>query len=234
MKRMLGLSFLFHVGVFVLVTVVSAGWAPTRVGQKIYNVDLVNLPRKAVTRPATQKAPPAKPSVVKKPIKKAEPPPKVIAKKRPVKPAPKPIEPVAAVPAPATVEKEVPHEQPEPRPSEDVAAIPSVDAKLEAGIDKPDFEYPYYLDLIQRKIEMHWSPPRLNPAIEMKETVVVFVLFQTGRIDQIKIEKRSGNAFFDQAALRSVYQANPLPPLPAGIREDFLKIHFSFSIIEKG
>ncbi|MEK6684589.1 MAG: energy transducer TonB, partial [Nitrospirota bacterium] len=68
---------------------------------------------------------------------------------------------------------------------------------------------------------------------EIKETVVVFVLSATGNIDEPKIEKSSGNAFFDQAALRAIYQARPFPPFPQGIQEPSLKVHFSFSLTEK-
>ncbi len=114
-----------------------------------------------------------------------------------------------------------------------VAAIPSPAAKVEAGIEIPDFKYPYYLNLIQRKIEMYWSPPPLESASEIKETVVGFVLSATGKIEDPRIERSSGNPFFDQAALRAIYQANPLPPFPQGVRDPSLKIHFSFSLMKK-
>jgi len=73
----------------------------------------------------------------------------------------------------------------------------------------------------------------MDSATEIKETVVGFVLSANGRIENPRIERSSGNAFFDQAALRAIYQASPLPPFPQGIRDPSLKVHFSFSLTKK-
>ncbi len=96
------------------------------------------------------------------------------------------------------------------------------------------FGYPYYLSNIEHKIATNWAPPRTTLATKKQEramAVIGFVIKQDGRIDikSILVEKSSGNAFFDMAALRAIHNANPMPPLPKGISDD-LKVHFSFAV----
>lgn len=241
LKTMLILSALFHAGLLVLLPAVSLNRSTHPFAPQVYRVDLVTFPSAPSPPAAVTSAPAGPPPPVQKPpakvkVKEARPPTNVVIKKPPVQPRPKPVAPVAAVPPSVTSRETVPPKQTAPtiaKPSDDVAAIPSPAAKIEAGIEASDFKSPYYLNLIQRKIELYWSPPPLEPTSEIKEAVVGFVLFATGRIKDPTIEKSSGNAFFDQAALRAVYQANPLPPFPQGIRDQSLKVHFSFSLMKK-
>jgi len=62
---------------------------------------------------------------------------------------------------------------------------------------------------------------------------VYFRITRSGGIDAPAVETSSGNFLFDQAALRAVVQANPLPPLPAGFVDQYLGVHFSFSFEEE-
>ncbi len=93
------------------------------------------------------------------------------------------------------------------------------------------FGYPYYLSNIEHKIAQQWAPPRTTISGKRERTMAVigFLIKQDGRIDiqSIVVEKSSGNAFFDMAALRAINNANPMPPLPKGISDD-LKVHFTF------
>lgn len=236
------ISFLFHLGMVFLLLLASIHGSPLVLPPSVYQVNLVSLPPAAVSAVPAQTEPPVEKAEIKEPVPPIKP--TVVDKKPPVKPPPKPIEPVAVIPpkaksketAPsrgAAPSKEAPKVASPGPPLKDrageLAAIPSI----EAGIEAPDFKYPYYLDLIQRKIGMHWAPPPINTTSEIKETVVGFVLHSTGRIENVEIEKSSGNSFFDQAALRAIYQANPLPPLPQEIRDRSLKVHFSFSLLKK-
>jgi periplasmic protein TonB len=245
LKKMLILSALFHAGLAVVILAIALQRSAHPFHLQAYQVDLVTFPSSSAP-PAQVKETPAAPPPVRKPpvkVKEEKQPAKVKLKKPPVKP-PKPISPVAVIP-PKGKSKEtppskeaVPEEQPSAaetaKHSEDLSAIPSPAAKIEAGVEAPDFKYPYYLNLIQQKIEMHWSPPPVeNSSSEPKETIVAFVLSANGKIDDPRIERSSGNAYFDQAALRAIYQASPLPPFPQGLRDPSLKVHFSFSLMKK-
>lgn len=116
------------------------------------------------------------------------------------------------------------------RPTKQTASVPSITAAVEAR----DFKFGFYTRLIERKIGEAWSPPAIEIGHELKEVVISFILMTTGKIEEIRVERSSGNTFLDQAALRAVYRADPLPPFPRGFREPSLRVHFSFVLTGKG
>lgn len=113
------------------------------------------------------------------------------------------------------------------------ASNPSIVATGGASLNASLFKYPYYLKSLENKISGQWSPPPVLLEEEVVGAIVQFHVTRRGSIESVEIEKSSGNSQFDQAALRAVYNANPLPPLPEGLSEDPLKVHFSFSV-QKG
>ncbi|HET6464481.1 MAG TPA: TonB family protein [Nitrospiria bacterium] len=231
-KKMLFLSGLFHAGMLVLLLSLALIRSTHPSGRHVYQVDLVTLPP-PVAAPVKE-VPAAPPPPVQKPPAAR---PKVEVKKPPIQPPPKLIKPAAKVPPPAKPKpapapQEAAPSPPSAKSAEDVSAIAPA-PKLQTSIDAPDFKFPYYTENIRRKIEMYWSPPPLESAADVKEAVVGFVLFSNGKIGDPKIEKSSGNSYFDQAALRAVYLANPLPPFPQGLHDASLTIHFSFALVKK-
>ncbi|MEK7728328.1 MAG: TonB family protein, partial [candidate division KSB1 bacterium] len=51
---------------------------------------------------------------------------------------------------------------------------------------------------------------------------------KNGKVLSTELEKSSGVFAFDQAALRAVQGANPLPALPEGSNLETLGVHFDF------
>jgi TonB family protein len=99
---------------------------------------------------------------------------------------------------------------------------------------EPLSKYPYYFSGVKSKIDAEWSPPpipRTSFGSGDAVALVRFIIKRDGHINKksIQIEKSSGNNFFDAAALRAVYNADPLLPLPYGITEE-LYIHFEFKL----
>jgi TonB family protein len=82
---------------------------------------------------------------------------------------------------------------------------------------------PYMADL-QRRIKKCWFPPKGN---ETKRVVVVFKVHRAGELSHLRLEKSSGMAIADQAALRAVETAAPFRPLPTGAPDD-VDIQFTF------
>ncbi len=114
----------------------------------------------------------------------------------------------------------------------------SVDYRISTGssasINAPMSKYPYYFSGIKIKIDAQWSPPPIPRTSFGKGDAVAtvrFIIKRDGHINKksIQIEKSSGNNFFDAAALRAVYNADPLLPLPEGITEE-LHVHFEFKL----
>jgi TonB family protein len=82
---------------------------------------------------------------------------------------------------------------------------------------------PYMADL-QRRIKKHWFPPKGN---ESKKVVVVFKVHSGGELSALRLDRSSGVAIADNAALKAVEDAAPFRPLPAGA-PDSVDIQFTF------
>jgi TonB family protein len=108
------------------------------------------------------------------------------------------------------------------RPGAPAAATGSIQ------LDVSDFPFTYYLRQIQSKISEKWSTPRAAAA-GGERAVVLFQIGRDGKlVKEPEVEKSSGNALYDQSALRAVIEADPFPPLPADFKAPSLKVHFGF------
>jgi TonB family protein len=95
-----------------------------------------------------------------------------------------------------------------------------------ARVDGPAFPFPHYLALLQFRIENQWQPTYLGQGQFV--ATVHFVVAKNGKILSVELEQSSGNFAFDQAALRAVHNADPLPTLPEGVAMETLGVHFDF------
>ena len=99
------------------------------------------------------------------------------------------------------------------------------------ALDVADFPFAYYLSTVKRKIAANWQVP--GTSRESINCRVYFRITRSGAIDSPAVETSSGNFLFDQAALRAVIQASPLPPMPGGFSDEYLGVHFSFAYEEE-
>jgi protein TonB len=90
------------------------------------------------------------------------------------------------------------------------------------GLDNPDFTYGYYVDQMVAMIGSHWARP---PVAARTECVVHFRVARDGAVSDVRLVESSGNEAFDQAALRAVDRAAPLPPLPASFNSESLGVN---------
>ena len=58
--------------------------------------------------------------------------------------------------------------------------------------------------------------------------IVLFEIQRDGQIREPTVERSSGNNLYDQAAIRAVTEASPLPPLPPEFKASSLRVHFGF------
>jgi TonB family protein len=91
-----------------------------------------------------------------------------------------------------------------------------------AAIGDPDFTYGYYLDRVLAAIEAQWRRPPTDGAVV--EVALDFRIRRDGTVAELDVAESSGFNAFDLAGLRAVQAASPLPPLPAGYRQDSLAI----------
>jgi len=104
------------------------------------------------------------------------------------------------------------------------AVLPSTGS---ISLDVSDFPFTYYLRQIQAKISERWAPPRAAAA-GGERAIIMFEIGRDGQIKEPTLERSSGNALYDQSALRAVADASPFPPLPPEFKASSLRVHFGF------
>jgi len=92
-------------------------------------------------------------------------------------------------------------------------------------VEASDFPFAWYLHAVQRKITEKWAPPTRGDG----RALVVFEISRNGEVKRTALEGSSGDAVYDQAALRAIADATPFPPLPEQYKSSILKIHLGFS-----
>ena len=136
-------------------------------------------------------------------------------------------DPKAAAPTAAAAQTS---SEPAPRPAEgsgsgtgETAGAGSGSAAISA--DMPDFPYPWYLQRLRATLWHRWSAKMpAGPA----ECGVVFTVMPDGKVVDLRVETTSGDAVYDLAALTTVKDTAPFPPLPPRFEEKFLKVHVQF------
>ncbi len=168
-------------------------------------------------------------------------------------PRPKPTAAAAAtpVPRPTAAPQPPPSEEampaPTPRPAPAATSVPEPegppgDREGGHGVSKglslgegtgsripgipSDFQFTYYIERMLALIESRWYKPVAGAGTRAQ---VRFRILANGRVEDIVLEQASGNPSFDRAALRALYAANPLPPLPPAYGKSDLTVHLSFT-----
>jgi TonB family protein len=166
---------------------------------------------------------------------------------RPTVAVPTPVPTRAATPVP------LPTQAPEqPRPSDEAMAMPDSKATPAPELAEPepaagrrgrglslgeasarsvpgipsDFHFTYYVERMLALIETRWYKPAAPAATKAR---LRYRIHRDGRVDGIVLEQSSGVPSFDRAALRALYAANPLPPLPPAYGKPTLTVHLTFT-----
>jgi colicin import membrane protein len=86
-----------------------------------------------------------------------------------------------------------------------------------------------YYDSVWEKIKKEWTlPENLRKGRTTLETTVVIVVDREGKVQKSWFERKSGDALFDQRAMRAIKKAEPLPPIPKELTESTLEMGFRF------
>ena len=99
-----------------------------------------------------------------------------------------------------------------------------------ADVEGAGFGSNYYVDVMRTKIAEYWRNP-VRGATSVIRSTIYFKIKRNGKIHDAFIERPSGLNLFDQAALRSVLSADPLPPLPSEYTGEELGVHLEFEFI---
>ena len=218
MKQALVGSAIVHVLLTAALFVVRTGKTVLVPGPDVVEVALVDPSLAAIPAPAqpappqpAEVTPPAEPDGVRleKPKKKPEP-------TRTIEPA---------KPAPAAPQKPSETKAPPAR-----VVLPYADVgggmRGQVAVDESNFEFAYYLQRVRGMIAGNWTAPSGVPAGTRVE--LYFRIARDGTLTQPRVEVSSGNAYFDQSAVRAVLVTGHLPPLPMGWNGSDLGVHFGF------
>jgi len=209
-----------------------------------YTVDLVSLP--SATPAATAKPAPSKPSIKPPPVpekkipKPAEP---VVPEEVSKEMKPSGGDEAARLERRKKIEElemearrlyesytneDIPTED-QARPTDTTAAGPPATSAATGGNNTPsNIKFRAYYDRIWTQIRSSWVLPEGVTSQVSLITVVGIRIAADGEIEQFWIEKRSGNDYYDQSAIRAIRKANPLMPLPGELSDVPLEVGINF------
>lgn len=114
-------------------------------------------------------------------------------------------------------------EQVEEKPP--LISSPKISSALEFKLEE------YYNKVVENKIKEEWTIPE-NLLKEKEwvdlETIIIIIIERDGKIQKWWFEKKSGNALYDQSAMRAIKKAEPLPPIPKELNKELLEFGIRF------
>lgn len=97
-------------------------------------------------------------------------------------------------------------------------------------VDDPAFQFGWYVSHIQSIVSRNWSQPILQDIRASLVAVVHFRVHKDGSVDEIVLERSSGDSVLDRSAVRALQDSNPLPPLPFQWSKESIGFRFEFEI----
>ncbi len=231
MKSAIAVSILFHATVYFLSTHIINFSRVRYVPRQVYAVSLFSMDdarKHPDENKNTRPTPPKSPEKAEKDEEMKPPPDESQSRRKKKQVNKKPKVKKKTVPSSEVNEKTAADNQTSGASSATGGGIATGDINLDAS----DFPFGYYLVSIRRKIASNWNVINASGG-EAAHCRVYFKINRRGGIISPTIETSSGYFLFDQAAVRAVLQAVPLPPLPGEYQEDYLGVHFSFAYEER-
>ena len=85
-----------------------------------------------------------------------------------------------------------------------------------------------YSRFVWSKVKKNWTLPAALMPKENVEAIIEVRIAQSGALEYIGFEKRSGNSYFDESALRAIKKSVPFPPLAGGGSDRSIEIGIRF------
>ena len=85
-----------------------------------------------------------------------------------------------------------------------------------------------YYSIIWSKIKGRWALPQGILPGENIEVIIGAKILRNGAVADLSFEKRSGNRYFDESAMRAIKKASPFPPLPEWIKGKNIELGIRF------
>lgn len=122
-------------------------------------------------------------------------------------------------------------------------AIDDIRKKVNTGVSPPapaaqtgnsesNAKMNVYYSLIWSRIRGKWTLPQGILPRENIEAIVQTKILRNGAVTDLSFEKRSGNRYFDESAMKAIKKASPFPPFPDSIRDNNIDIGIRFHSME--
>jgi TonB family protein len=85
-----------------------------------------------------------------------------------------------------------------------------------------------YIEAVWSRVKQNWAIPQSLLPEKNITTIVDVKISRSGALQYAGFEKRSGNRYFDDSALRAVKKSSPFPPLPYWVRDNNIEIGIRF------
>jgi colicin import membrane protein len=85
-----------------------------------------------------------------------------------------------------------------------------------------------YYSLIWSKVKQEWALPEGILHDDNLVAVIDAKILRNGNVDDVSFEKRSGNKYFDESAIKAIRKASPFPPLPEWIKDNYIEVGVRF------
>jgi colicin import membrane protein len=89
-----------------------------------------------------------------------------------------------------------------------------------------------YIEAVWSRVKQNWSMPQTLMPGKNITTIIDVKISRSGALEYADFEKRSGNRYFDDSALRAVKKSGPFPPLPNWVMENSIEIGIRFNSAE--
>jgi len=105
------------------------------------------------------------------------------------------------------------------------AETPPSDSEMSSQINA-------YIGMVWSKVKQNWAMPSSLLPDNNIMTILDVRIGRSGALEKVEIEKRSGNKYFDESALKAVRKSHPFPPLPSWVKEHSIEIGIRFHSAE--
>lgn len=121
-------------------------------------------------------------------------------------------------------EGSIPQAKPDAKPTVNTSAA----ARGNMPQTQPSSRLNEYAGFIQLRIHGNWTLPSALWPKNNVETIIEVKILSNGAVERLNFEKRSGNSYFDDSAMKAVQKSMPFPPFPQGMMDHYVEIGIRF------
>ncbi len=97
------------------------------------------------------------------------------------------------------------------------------------------FRFPWYVDLITRKVRENWYIQEVDPTTPKgRQVTVTFDVARDGAPSHVQVASSSGSSTLDTSARRAVQRVESFGPLPPGYNGSSLSVAYTFTYDQTG